>query len=365
MLISVTLLFRSCAASFPEEVTYYERNNMNNNNDTNTLSLRERIISDMKIPDDLRLLMLSILDGNALVPLTTDIMAKNIFSPDIHPDRFDFLLQRIMQDTSLASDGSATNEPPLDGEEAKRLIFDLTAWLRDNRYADIEFQQVAQEFIFNRVDLHSSRILMLQYSAAKKHKSEVSADNVNGAIVIVLMKDSPDIFKNYKSSRYIHRIKCAVSDTGMEFPLLRQIAFVQLDKALEQFITKTYNEDEDLELLALLAMIADINNRQVYDSAKDNKFFKSIYEDAEKFSQDKEVQLMTFENEMDQYFFNLELGAAEKKGEEKGAEKALTRINALNAWLMTNNRADDVLKSATDSEYQDKLLAEYESQEVK
>ncbi|WP_044915213.1 hypothetical protein [Butyrivibrio sp. WCE2006] len=62
------------------------------------------------------------------------------------------------------------------------------------------------------------------------------------------MVKSPKVFKQYESDRYIHRITKAVADSGMEFPMFRQMAFVQLDKALELFISGKYNKDEDFEL---------------------------------------------------------------------------------------------------------------------
>jgi hypothetical protein len=36
-----------------------------------------------------------------------------------------------------------------------------------------------------------------------------------------------------------------------------------------------------------------------------------------------------------------------------------TRINTLNRLLAENNRADDILKAARDSNYQDKLMKEF------
>lgn len=95
---------------------------------------------------------------------------------------------------------------------------------------------------------------MVQYSSSDgQSKSELGYSNVNGVIIIVLMVKSPKVFKEFKSNRYIHRITKATADSGMEFPMLRQIAFVQLDKALELFLSGKYNEDEDTELLKMLA----------------------------------------------------------------------------------------------------------------
>ncbi|WP_044912613.1 PD-(D/E)XK nuclease family transposase [Butyrivibrio sp. WCE2006] len=329
----------------------------NNNN----ISLRAEIINNMDLSPDIKKLLVSIVDGHALVPLTTDVMAKRIFSPDLHPERFDFLMQRIMKDDTLVTKSPASNETLLDNMESKRLIFDMSSWITDGRYANLEFQSVAQEFIFNRADIHSSRMLMMLYSADCRKKDTVNYKNVKSAVVVILMKNSPKAFKEFNSTRYIHRIKTATSDTGMEFPLLRQIAFVQLDKALEQFLNKTYNQDEDLELLAILAIIADINNRSVYDATSNSPFIKNIYEDAEIFSQDREVQRMTFESELNTVFYDMEMQGAEQRGVQEGIKRGIDFTNDLYSWLYSNNRDDDVKKASFDSDYREKLFEEYRS----
>ena len=44
--------------------------------------------------------------------------------------------------------------------------------------------------------------------------------------------------------------------------------------------------------------------------------------------------------------------------EEKGIKKGRDEINALNKWLIENNRSDDFNKSLNDPSYQDRLLDE-------
>ncbi len=326
---------------------------MNDNLETKYNNLIEHIKNDASISPLLKQLFADIQNGKKLVPLSTDAMAKKVFSPDIYPDRYEFLLQRIMNNRLLQVKCSATNEPPLDNEESKKLIFDITAWLKDHQYSDLEMQVMAQEFFFKRFEVHTSRMLMLQYSASKGNKDSTDYDNVPGVILIALMLNSPKYFDNFESDRYIHRVTKAVSDTGIEFPLLRQIAFVQLDKALEMFINKTYNDDEDVDLLAVLAMIADINNDQVREAIKDSDFCSAIYKDAESFSQDKEVQLMTFEDELAIMDRNTDIKYAKKEGEK--------RVNSLYSWLNDNGRINDVTKAFTDEDFRDKLFDEYDT----
>ncbi|WP_026652971.1 PD-(D/E)XK nuclease family transposase [Butyrivibrio proteoclasticus] len=203
-------------------------------NTSKTKVLTEEAIKNSPLNDNIKQLLLSIKRGEKLIPLTSDIMSKNVLSPDLHPERFDFLVQRVMKNANLIADKSCTNEIPLENYESKKLITDISAWLADSELATIEMQALAQEFIFKRADLLTSRMLMLQYSAKNGQKGTVNFDNVPGVVLVVLMKESPNIFKSHDSSRYIHRVTNAKSDTGMTFPLLRQIAFVQLDSRVNK-----------------------------------------------------------------------------------------------------------------------------------
>ena len=319
--------------------------------------LRSRIQSETRLPISVKQELLDIIDQKRLAPLTSDTIAKKNLSPDLYPERFDFLMQRIMNDDTLCSNGSATNEPPVDTLESKKIITDIPSWLKDGRFANIEMQQIAQKCIFNRMDIYSSRILMLQYSASKEQaKGDINYNNLPGVVMIVLMKESPDIFKSHPGNRYIHRIKDAVTDTGLKFPMLRNIAFVQLDKALEQFINCTYNEDEDIELLAMLALIADINNTTVQEKIKDNPFLVDLFTDVTKCSTDREVQLMLFDEDLEIMTMN----SFKVQFREEGAEERQKKLNTLYSWLYENNRDNDVKKAVKDKVYLDKLLEEYE-----
>ena len=47
------------------------------------------------------------------------------------------------------------------------------------------------------------------------------------------------------------------------------------------------------------------------------------------------------------------------QGISQGLEQGRLRINSLNQKLASQNRIDDIMKSAVSSEYQDKLLKEF------
>ncbi len=337
---------------------------MSNSNSTIIESLKKRISSSNTMTEKAKQDLYGILDGTRIAPLTSDTMAKKIFSPELHPDRFNFIIRHVMNDKRLSVAGSAKDELPIESSGAKRTVTDISAILKDNRYADIEVQALAQEFIFNRSDIYSSRILLFQYSVPNgQSKNSIDYGNTPGVIMIVLMRDRPKEFKEFKSNHYIHRITKAVADSGMTFKMLRQTAFVQLDKALELLLSKSYNEDEDVELLKLCAMMADVNNEAIADILESDNFLTDIRNDAMRFSLDKEVQPMLIEEEMTIWDETvgkaLERNMYLNEGRAEGRTNALTDVSSLLSWLFANNRIEDAKKAGEDPAYLAKMLEEY------
>ncbi len=252
-----------------------------------------------KLDEDEKINLLAVFRGEKIPSLTSDVVAKHILSPDIHPERMDYILQEIMEDASIKVSSSAANESTLKNVHSKKIISDIPAWLSDHRLSDLEIQVAAQDFIFDRADIYASHMLVLQYSVEEgKHKSELNYTNIKGVTMVVLMKKSPKIFKDYDSKRYIHRITKAQADSGMKFDVLRKMAFVQLDKAFDLFVNDSYESDENYELLTLLAMMADPNNEKVQLAIKGNKMLEDMCAEASAFSKDKEVQIKMLAEEL-------------------------------------------------------------------
>lgn len=345
---------------------------MNNTNNTN---IEEKILHSLLSEED-KNEMLAIVRGEKLPNLYSDIIAKKVFSPDEHPERLDFLLQRLMNDENIETLHSAANEGPLQNMYSKKVITDIPAWLKDHRLADLEMQVAAQEYIVNRTDIYASEMLMIQYSAEKgQKKGELNYSEVDGVIIVVLMKNSPKIFREFDSKRYIHRITVAEADSGIRFPLLRKMVFVQLDKALEEFLNEDYSKDEDFELLKMLATIADINNSKVKEATTGSTMYDNIRHEISNFSKNKEVQIMLTEEMLAEADINSMRSAAIKEGLEEGRAKGLEEgrakgleegraegqkeVSELYAWLLGENRLEDAKRAASDENFREKLIKEH------
>ncbi len=331
-------------------------------------------VLESPLPDARKQVLSSIFRGEKLANICRDVVAKHVFSPDLHPERMDYILQHVMKQPEINVSGSASNEAYLQNIYSKKTITDIPAWLKDHRMADLAFQISSQEFIFTRADIYASNMLLLQYSAeAGQPKSEITYENINGVIIIVLMKNSPKVFRDYNSMRYIHRFTQAHADSGLTLPMLKQMVFIQLDKALEMYISQDYNEDEDIELLELLALIADINNEKIVKKSENNKFLSCIREDVFRFTQSKEVQQMILAEDLAIMDWNSSLSYAKREAAAEGRAEGITagrmegqaeskdEIRNLNKWLFSEGRADDIRRYTDDPSYLDELLAEYRS----
>ena len=315
-------------------------------------------LHESALPADRKKLLSDIFNGEKLPSICYDVVAKHVFSPDLHPERMNFILQHTMNQPDIEVDKSASNEMYLQNIYSKKTITDLPAWLRDNRLADLAFQRNAQEFIYDRADIYASNMLLLQYSAeANQQKSDIDYKNVHGTIIIVLMEHSPKSFLNFESKRYIHRITKAHADSGLELEMLKQMVFVQLDKALDLCLSHNYNEDEDVELLELFAFIADVNNEFIINKAQNNNLLSGIREDVFKFTRNKEVQSMILAEDLAIMDWNSNMRFAREEGEADGEAKIVT----LNKWLVSQGRTNDILQYTEDPAYLNTLLAEYDA----
>ncbi|MCR5507400.1 MAG: PD-(D/E)XK nuclease family transposase [Lachnospiraceae bacterium] len=318
----------------------------------------ERELLSSGLPAERVRLHEAIRTGERLADVYYDTIAKHVFSPDLHPERMEFILRKTMRDPSMSVEHSAANETYLQSIYSKKTISDLPAWLKDHSLVDIEIQRAAQEFVFDRADIYGSNMLLLQYSVDDGgSKGELDYESVSSAILIVLMVKSPKVFREYRSDRYIHRITTARADSGIEFKMKKQMVFVQLDKALALYERGGYNEDEDVELLEMFSMIADINNEKVIDRTKGNKLFDDIREDVYRFTRSREVQQMILAEDLAIMDWN-----SQKKWERnEGIKEGIKDTNDLYAWLFSLDRGDDVKRATEDDNYLKVLFDEFEA----
>ena len=272
--------------------------------------------------------ILDIQSGLILPPLHSDVIAKHIFNADVHPDRLNFLMRSISKDNTIEVRSSAGNESFRQSYYSKGMIYDIPSWLKDNRAADLEVQKAKQNYLFIRTDLYASDMLLLQYSVVDgQKKTEMDYSKVEEAILIVLMLESPDVFRDYdkKSDRYIHRFTRMTADTGLSYPSKAKTIYVQLDKCLAQFKDNKNAESMDGKpdrLQKWLVTIADINDSTVASMAESDEELQAIRKETYEMGQDKEVLNMLIQERYDRMdwltYGNQRASEGEAIGEARG-----------------------------------------------
>lgn len=233
-----------------------------------------------------------IISGKRLPSFMSDVMAKRLFDADSHSDRFEYLLRKVSGDSSIKVGNAYRNEGYIQSLGAKKVIFDMPAWLIDGRLGDLEFQVSAQSFVFQRGELYGSNLLMLQYSVGENQKkTEFGYEDIKGVVFVMLMRQSSEIFRRFVSDRYIHRFISQTADSGLTYDPLVTSVYVQLDKCLEQF-RKGKDGEDNHKLQLMLSLLADSNDPMVLKEAGKDPMLSEMVEEARESAQKKEVQAM-------------------------------------------------------------------------
>ncbi len=270
------------------------------------------------------------LSNEKLPSLSSDIISKSIFGKDteISTERLNYLLRSLIGDKSITVAKTAWQEGIVSSVSSKKVIMDLPVTLTDETFVDMEFQQVPQEFVFKRGDIYLSEMQLIQYTkAADQKKGDITYENVQGAVLIFLMKKSPGVFKKYDGDHYIHRFTTMSADTGMSYKTFGTSIYVQLDKCLAQLREGMNGEKEegtqtdDDMLQVLLSMMADINDPVVKEKAGSYEMTSQIIAEIEKLTQDKEVRKMLLAEKYVAADLNAALHFAAKEAKAEGEEK--------------------------------------------
>ena len=98
------------------------------------------LIREAPLPEEQKRTLEAIIKGEKLASVCRDSIAKLVFSPDIHPERMNFILQHTMNRLDMNVAHSAANESFLQNIYAKKTITDIPACLKDHSLAELEFQ---------------------------------------------------------------------------------------------------------------------------------------------------------------------------------------------------------------------------------
>lgn len=113
---------------------------------------------------------------------------------------------------------------------------------------------------------------------------------------------------------------------------------------------------EDCSNIELWAKFINAERKEEFDMlAQKDPYIKSAYEQLQVVSQDKEKRLEYEARQKAIWDYNQMVLEAEERGEKRAEE----RINKLNAFLIQEERFEDLKRSTTDEAYQRQLMEQY------
>lgn len=312
---------------------------------------------------------LDICTGERGVRILFDQFFKEIFDPDIHPERLEELLSLILK-INVKIVKILPNDSPRIAAEKSLLTMDIIIQLEDGSLANVEVQKIGYAFPGQRSACYSADLLLRQYRRVRNEKGKTfSYRDIKKVYTIVFFEKSTKEFRRNKE-QYIHRMK-QHSDTGVEVELLQEYIFVTLDNFKKVLHNRGGSINNELE--AWFTFLSSNEPEHMIRLIEQYPKFKEYYEEMYEMCLEVEKIMGIFSEElaildsntvdymMDEMQAELDL-LQEKKTvleEEKTVlEEEIKRSEALIKILADAGRIKDIQNVLADSKYREKLYKE-------
>jgi len=228
-------------------------------------------------------------------------------------------------------------------EDDKQGILDVRLLMNDNAEIDIEIHLSQLKVWAERSLFYLSKMYTAQISLGQSYKVFKKCINIS----ILDFELFPDETGFYFCFHIREDTRNFVYTDKMEFHL---IELPKLPKELKA-------DCSDLELWAKF-----INSERKEDFvmlAQKNQYIESAYERLQAISQDMEKRLEYEAREKAILDHNQMILEAEEEGEARGKKLGEARVSKLITFLIENGRFEDLKRSATDSDFRERLMKEY------
>ena len=202
-----------------------------------------------------------------------DSFFKEIFDPDVKPERLEELLslllkQRVKILKVLPNDSTRI------ADESSLLIMDIVVQLEDGSIANVECQRIGYKFPGQRSACYSADLLLRQYKRVRGEKGKkFSYKDIKKVYSIIFYEQSPKEFHAFPNDS-IHYSK-QKTNTGVEVELLQEFLFIPLD------IMKKIYENNGIrnKLEAWLIFLSDDNPETIIRLLEEYPEFREMYEE--------------------------------------------------------------------------------------
>ena len=264
---------------------------------------RQQVLDDIMGKENLKLLyetwkeeqqeyFLDICTGARGVKMLYDSFFKEIFDPDLKPERLEELLSLLLEQkvkilTVLPNDSTRI------ADESSLLIMDIVVQLEDGSIANVECQKIGYAFPGQRAACYSADLLLRQYKRVRGEKGKkFSYKDIKKVYSIIFYEQSPKEFHAFPANS-IHRSK-QQTDTGVEIELLQEFLFIPLD-----IVKKIYeNNSVRNKLEAWLIFLSDDNTETICQLIETYPEFREMYEDVYDLCLNSEKVMNMFSKEL-------------------------------------------------------------------
>lgn len=286
--------------------------------------------------------------GKKSLPLTYDPFFKQIFHPDIHPDRLSRLISSLLNMEVKVVRILPSEDSLLDGDTL--LIMDLLGELEDGSLINVEIQKQNYAFPAERISCYSSDLLLRQYVRVRGNKgSSFTYRDIKKVYVIVIFEQSMNLFHTI-DHHYIHHGKTTFN-TGLPLELLQEFCLVALDVFREIPYPKIRNEQT-----AWLSLLSTENLAEAETLILEYPWLEKIYSEIAMLRQRPEEVLGMFSEALrilDKNTVTYMIEELQKKVEEQDAaisekDSLITKkdnlIDQQNSIINKNNAEIESLK---------------------
>lgn len=232
------------------------------------------------------------------VKLLYDGFFKEIFNPDVTPERLENLLSLILK-TKVKILKVLPHDSARIAAEYSLLFLDVVVQLEDGSIANVEAQKIGYAFPGQRSACYSADLLLRQYKRVRGERGKkFSYRDIKKVYTIVFFEKSTREFhkKSYLGDYiYIHHSK-QQTNTGLNINLLQEYVFIALDILGIKLDNKGVSDNDELE--AWMACFCSDKPEVILELIEKYPSFKPIYEQVYEMCRNLECVMGLFSKEL-------------------------------------------------------------------
>lgn len=218
---------------------------------------------------------ISFLTGEQGIPIQFDAVFKQIFDPEIHPERLEDLtetvfgekikIKRVLPNTGIQLIDHGTF-----------VVMDVVAELVDGSYINVEMQKLGYRFPSQRTSCYLSDMVMRQYNRVRAEKGKhFNYSDIQKTYMFIIVAESDPVFWSVPG-QYIHR-KMEYYDSGITLPETEKVAYVTLDT----FCNTPHNIDSKAD--AWLTFLSKEDAESIIELVNKYPEFLKLYQEIREF----------------------------------------------------------------------------------